>query len=473
MHYIQQIFKDLKIKNTFIHLRHEYESNPNHDTLLGIKQLLEHYHVKVDIYKNEDMNFENIEYPIVCSLKDGIRALTQKPEDPSALKDWNGIFLYCDVSHAREPHYLMNKIGIVFQYGLPWMALVALLVLLTFALWPLPGSTFSPLPLLLTLLNATGFYFSYRTVANECGESCSKVTESAGGKLFGLYSLGTVGMCYFTGLLVTLFVPAFASLIPWTVAIAALLPIWSISYQAFVVHSWCKNCLAVQAVLLLSLLCMLSFGTFVTPEWLYIPAYIALYVVLFFTFQIYYTLKKKGVVKDVTLTFQTMLKNPEIMKKMMETLPSVDTRNASNLLFGESEKGEVIFYVSPFCAHCHELITKLHQINSKGILQGYGIRIVLSTGNKYERMIAGDIINEYLTNGRDAGFKRLYEWFTRNTLRKRSKKERYYVNEALVEKELAMQEAWSKKAQFSSTPITILNGKILTAGLDALDILKV
>ena len=112
--------------------------------------------------------------------------------------------------------------------------------------------------LLLVLFNALGFYFSYRSAVGECAGSCSVVTESPAGKLFG-YSLSVIGVAYFgVSLLPTLFIPAWMHVWNWIAIVALLMPVWSIAHQAFVLHAWCKNCMVVQLMVILSAIVVMA-----------------------------------------------------------------------------------------------------------------------------------------------------------------------------------------------------------------------
>ena len=198
------ILKNLGIRHSFQYTRDLFLNQTGNRSLWGIKKLLEQYNVKTTAVKVESRSLESISYPFVYLGDDGFHALTRKPDNPEDFeKMWNGIALICDTSKAREPHYLLHRIRDGITVAIPWIVLTgALLLLVTHLICP-----FSLTQTLLAVLSIAGLYYSWKSAINECSGSCSIVTESPAGEVFG-YSLSVIGMAWFgTSILTTVLIP--------------------------------------------------------------------------------------------------------------------------------------------------------------------------------------------------------------------------------------------------------------------------
>lgn len=109
------------------------------------------------------------------------------------------------------------------------------------------------------LLQVQGFDQHNPMVRRVCGHGshggCTSILSSSAASFLGVLHWSDVGALYFTTLLLSLL--AFPSAAMWAavwLAIAAApYVVYSIAYQRFVAHSWCRLCLGVQLALLLNL----------------------------------------------------------------------------------------------------------------------------------------------------------------------------------------------------------------------------
>ena len=109
------------------------------------------------------------------------------------------------------------------------------------------------------LLQVQGFDQHNPLVRRVCGHGshggCTSILSSSAASFLGVLHWSDVGALYFSTLLLSLL--AFPSAAMWAavwLAIAAApYVVYSIAYQRFVAHSWCRLCLGVQLVLLLNL----------------------------------------------------------------------------------------------------------------------------------------------------------------------------------------------------------------------------
>lgn len=344
----------------------------------GCKQLLEHFGVEVTAVKYEVKSLEDLTYPFVYQSPEGLVAVTQPPKDPEAFcNEWDGYVLLCDASRAREPHYHWHKLNEVFVYHLKWIALSGAVLTLLYFLW----EAFSFSKLMLTLFNLLGLFFSYRSAVNECAGSCSVVTESAAGKLLG-YSLSVIGVAYFAvSLLPILFVPSWMPLWSWIAVAAVLMPLWSIYYQHFVLHAWCKNCLVVQLMVVLSSVVvgwngLTMDGIFRLQPLVALPS---LYLLAVYGLDIVF--KHYKIVKHppMDITVLRLMYQPQLRSEILRSGRPVDTSAVSGLWqLNPDGKHELLLAISLRCNYCKEQFFRIYKEIQKGGLKDYRIQVAIS-----------------------------------------------------------------------------------------------
>ena len=372
------ILNGLGIKWTYTYTSEVIRNQEKINSLWGIKKVLEHYGVKVTGVKSEGKSLRDMQYPFVCLGPEGFVVITKEMEDPQAFeKDWTGYALLCDVSQAKEPHYKWHKLRDKVSDSIP-KVLVAGLVL-TVALFIF--KPFSIWKTLLVLFNYLGLYFSYRSAVNECSGTCSVVTESPSSKIMG-YSLSVIGIAYFgISLIPTLFVPSWMPAWNWIAAAALIMPVWSISHQAFVLHAWCRNCLIVQLMVVLSALIVFIRGDF-SMESLSARSLVALptlYLLSAYLLKMAFELYK--IVKDPPMdkAILKLMHDPAVRKEILTMGDYVDTSAIPDLwVVNPDAENELFMALSLSCGHCKEEFSKIYRAYSRGELNDYRIKLVIS-----------------------------------------------------------------------------------------------
>ena len=375
---LYEILGSLGIKWTYSYATELIRNQEKVNTLWGVKKVLEHYGVKVTGVKSEARSLNDMEYPFVCLTAEGFVAITKPVEDPQEFeKDWNGYALLCDASQAQEPHYrwhrvkdsIIDSIPKVLIAGL--IATAALFILRPFSIWKT----------LLVILNSLGLYFSYRSAVNECSGTCSVVTESPSSKIMG-YSLSVIGIAYFgISLIPTLFVSSWMPAWNWIAAAALIMPVWSISHQAFVLHAWCRNCLMVALMVVLSALIVFFRGDFSVQQ-LSAQSLVALPTLYLLSAYLLKTVfDHYKIVKDPPLdsTILKLMHDPAIRKEILTKGDYVDTGAIPDLwVVNPDAKNELFMAMSLSCGHCREEFGKIYRAYSRGELNDYRIKLVIS-----------------------------------------------------------------------------------------------
>ena len=454
---LYEILGSLGIKWTYSYATELIRNQEKVNTLWGVKKVLEHYGVKVTGVKSEARSLNDMEYPFVCLTAKGFVAITKPVEDPQEFeKDWNGYALLCDASQAQEPHYrwhrvkdsIIDSIPKVLIAGL--IATAALFILRPFSIWKT----------LLVILNSLGLYFSYRSAVNECSGTCSVVTESPSSKIMG-YSLSVIGIAYFgISLIPTLFVPSWMPAWNWIAAAALIMPVWSISHQAFVLHAWCRNCLIVQLMVVLSALIVFIRGDF-SVESLSSRSLVALptlYLLSAYLLKMAFELYK--IVKDppIDKTILKLMYDPAIRKEILTKGDYVDTSAIPDLWVVNPEaENELFMALSLSCGHCKEEFSKIYRAYSRGELKDYRIKLVISQKPEDKKVI--DVLASVALHKNTArAFELLARWYDETDAKAFLRSEGNGLNMEGVSEILADMSSVVRPMNIKGLPYMLLNG---------------
>lgn len=454
---LYEILGSLGIKWTYSYATELIRNQEKVNTLWGVKKVLEHYGVKVTGVKSEARSLNDMEYPFVCLTAKGFVAITKPVEDPQEFeKDWNGYALLCDASQAQEPHYrwhrvkdsIIDSIPKVLIAGL--IATAALFILRPFSIWKT----------LLVILNSLGLYFSYRSAVNECSGTCSVVTESPSSKIMG-YSLSVIGIAYFgISLIPTLFVPSWMPAWNWIAAAALIMPVWSISHQAFVLHAWCRNCLIVQLMVVLSALIVFIRGDF-SVESLSSRSLVALptlYLLSAYLLKMAFELYK--IVKDppIDKTILKLMYDPAIRKEILTKGDYVDTSAIPDLwVINPEAENELFMALSLSCGHCKEEFSKIYRAYSRGELKDYRIKLVISQKPEDKKVI--DVLASVALHKNTArAFELLARWYDETDAKAFLRSEGNGLNMEGVSEILADMSSVVRPMNIKGLPYMLLNG---------------
>ena len=451
------ILGSLGIKWTYSYATELIRNQEKVNTLWGVKKVLEHYGVKVTGVKSEARSLNDMEYPFVCLTAEGFVAITKPVEDPQEFeKDWNGYALLCDASQAQEPHYrwhrvkdsIIDSIPKVLIAGL--IATAALFILRPFSIWKT----------LLVILNSLGLYFSYRSAVNECSGTCNVVTESPSSKILG-YSLSVIGIAYFgISLIPTLFVPSWMPAWNWIAAAALIMPVWSISHQAFVLHAWCRNCLWVQLMVVLSALIVFFRGDF-SIQSLSAQALVALPTLYLLSAYLLKTaFEHYKILQDppIDKTILKLMYDPAIRKEILTKGDYVDTSAIPDLwVINPEAENELFMALSLSCGHCKEEFSKIYRAYRRGELKDYRIKLVISQKSEDKKVI--DVLASVALHKNTArAFELLAKWYDETDAKAFLRSEGNGLNMEEVREILTDMSSVVRPMNIKGLPYMLLNG---------------
>lgn len=470
MHFFQQILNDLGVKYTVSYAKNLFESRSDANTLYGVKKMLEHFDISLTAIRMGDPL--EVTYPCVIQDQGWIRVL-RKASPETNLHSGAIVLLITDKGMAREPDLVKHRFQQLFRRGMPYLATLAALFLVACSfLFYGEGARFDVHKLILSLLNGAGIFFSWRTVTKECSGTCHEVLESSASKLFGIISLGVIGLAYFIGsLIIVLFIPALAPTLALISCAALVMPIWSISYQAFVVRAWCINCLGVQGVLLFTFVTEWGFHriSLGQMQWVtFLPA-IALYVLLFYITNRIYEMAQsmKSFPQNLVHNYNQMMKDPAIKESVIKQGTSFDTTGASTIVLSNTPAAEgeaaheLVLVISPFCSHCRDLFLKVNEMLDSNLLDAYRVAILFAN-EPAGLPISSSVIAEYQQHGAKAARILLEQWYHRTKIKSfRKRYARLETNRELVD-EITRQKTWLAQNKIVGAPVMLVDSHVVS-----------
>lgn len=282
-------------------------------TLFGLSRLLGEYHIESRGIRVADKSVvTRIPTPFIAQMRTGMAIVDSISGDKVSYRlrggsrersvsdfcdRWSGVALLAyPGADSSEPDYANHEFHLIAEKGKRWVLLACVLLLGVFGfIYAGFGHHLSQIFLLATDL--AGVYICWllmlksvnvrsRAADRVCGvlqeHGCDHVLEQKASTFFGIFGWAEVGLAYFS--VSTLLMFLFPELTHWLALVnGCCLPftVWSISYQKFVIKTWCTLCVTVQGLLWLQFFCYLFGGWWHDifplriPLFLMIAAYIA------------------------------------------------------------------------------------------------------------------------------------------------------------------------------------------------------
>ncbi|MCP4214472.1 MAG: hypothetical protein GY765_07430, partial [bacterium] len=262
-------------------------THPDYPSLLTISEVLFEWGVETEAVKGTISDLSDIDYPVIALLRDNRYVVLEGGSGNSVSivspgkgtvevpahqfqEMWSGIIIRVVQSNGpREKNSLLHRTDEVRQKLRRVSIIPGFLILLAVAfISSLPESP-KPQPLiLLGILKIAGLTTCAVMFATGSDKgnlfrricrfgktvNCRRVLESPGGSILGI-SMVDMGLVYFAGGFLALFLSLFAGQTEFCLVILSGLNIlalpytfFSLFYQAFVVRTWCLLCVFVQVL---------------------------------------------------------------------------------------------------------------------------------------------------------------------------------------------------------------------------------
>jgi len=187
-----------------------------------------------------------------------------------------------------------------------------------------------------------------------------------------------------------LFIPAWMHVWNWIAIVALLMPVWSIAHQAFVLHAWCKNCMVVQLMVILSAIVVMagdvcSWEAFTVQSLVALPSFYLLAVYLLDMAFEHYKIVQHPPMDGTVLQ---LMRNPVLREEILRSGKKVDASEVPDVwVMNPKGEEELFLAISLHCVHCKEQFFKLYKAMEKGELKKYCIRIAISPSPQDTKVI--------------------------------------------------------------------------------------
>lgn len=323
------------------------------------------------------------------------------------------------------------------------------------------------------------------SLLNSSGCTDSYKSKRAGPRLFGIFDLSIAGIAFFgVNLFAMLFSPQGLGLaVNIAVALALPLTLWSVAYQWSKRKAWCMLCLLVMGCVWISFAIMMGAGLY---QYIYLTisllgtivtvgaAYWLIMSVLRYISDYYEaaerTMKENASLRQIKFDSHIW---DSLLRDSTESYP-VKGEETSGIFFGDpnSEFPLVTIVGNPFCNPCGRMHSRLEPL----IEVGFRIQYFFTYFNTDLSPINKRIIETYLTQGEQATWELLTDWYTNG-----HPKQHPFANPPSQEipaetareisSELIRHDKWTASVGISATPTILIDGKPLPDGYSIEDLI--
>jgi len=499
MNVFEKILDVLKIRRTRAFSKQLYNRHPDKNNFLGLTDMFKTYQVDTICFKAPtSTKIDEFPLPLIAQYGSAFCVVLSVNEDDVTVfydgktrlianilfhKIWSGNTLcITDIHNASEPEYKSNFFKQTVIDLLCGSSLLFLLLNIIVSM----ASHFSLGIIALFGLNLVGLYLSFLSMKKDSAAknklctmisdgNCDAVLNSSAAKLFGLFSLGQIGLSYFISNLVILtFFPSLLPLLALINCTALIMPVWSLVYQKIIAKSWCPVCVLIQIVVVLTFLVQILFANprIQNIEWLstfhtssiFLFVFLMVYVVV----RLFNDAQKYDNSQSELLWYKSDLK---VFQQMLSEQTWYDTSNASSLRSDyESNAHELTIIMNPFCGPCKLLHSKIESLFAKYISNKYALRFIFTAFSEEKEKIIIAFIGYYFEFGFDKTYNLIINWFEKEDVKKMHGYYHRYKNEQRVIEELERQKMWLDHNKITATPKVLFDGYALPVDYNIMDI---
>lgn len=267
---------------------------------------------------------------------------------------------------------------------------------------------------------------------------CDAVTNSKASKVFGIITWADVGIVYFVGGLITLFIFSFTSSLNAfsAIAIAALpYPVFSIFYQRLRIRKWCPLCLSVQVIIILESFMALNILNinelnFISFFQIFI-IFILVFLVELLLKLLYISDKEKEQLKLDTLKIK---RDSEVFLYKLKRGKRIDILNTNQaLVFGDIQSKVLIsIFLSFHCTACAKLFNSVFSVIERNFK--LKIQLVFSPpGDEISTTLLKIIIGFNKSGQNKIALELLKSWYNAEKKAKTSLLKSYNINSTQVD----------------------------------------
>lgn len=489
---VDRLLKNQGIKISTNLLHQKLSEHPYFPSLLSISDVLTEIGIPSNAYKTDlddlKQNFETavlipmqIEQGLFCILdkiQDGnFRVITEKGEvkwfaEEDFIKAWSsGVLL--DVEHPAVPIASVKTDPKVYP-GYLKSLLAICWAILTFYVLQSRLSDLNLQQVTLVMLNLSGTFVSWLLILQQLNknnvlvqqlcqskthEGCNSVLNNNTAMITTWFSMAEAGFVYFAGMtLLTLFSNTYSSLY-LLLFCAPAFSLYAIYLQAFIIKQWCRLCMAVHTIVILSFLIAVynywggiplfpTFGelsVFILPGllWLFLKPYI---------------IQLKDI-KHFKSEFTKLKYNPDIFLALITQKSRINIPQSLKVftLGNRAAEHELTFVSNPYCGPC----AKAHEIIDEWLKQDVNFKINIIFIHSTDKNDRQRVFVQHIAKISDQEiFKEvIHAWFSSPGTKDISKwAEEYDLQNNELPYDEAHLQLWVNLAAIAATPTFFING---------------
>jgi protein-disulfide isomerase/uncharacterized membrane protein len=494
----------ISIKISPGYLRMRLESHPDYPSIIAVQDTLGELGVECNAYKTNKEEVIKAGKPFLAHLNIDEGYIYYFPDMTTAqnkMKDfdkyWSGIVMLAEraKSNGNAEHdkiFKKEKQQKIFAL----IAMVAVISGLFAAAWR--SNTIEGLLFMIT--NSVGLYFSWLITQKEFGISntvsdkicsmakhsrCESVLFSKGAKLFSWLTWGDIGIVYFSGSLLYIFISQLVSRQVTSqfyclLCLGTLLfPFYSLYYQWEVVKQWCMLCLLVLVALMANaLISVMSLSLPVVSgiQFIYsLGAFMIIFIALLAIWQLIKSLYAKSLLSlENNIGAARLKRNPEIFKALLQkeeaSINNIPRWDEAVQFGNPAAQHQLVIACNPYCGPCaksHQAIEQLYEKYPQRL--SVAIRFALySNDDRDSKVVAA---KEIIKAAKAKPFDAIKDWYNLFDLGKF--KEIHKTNGTDVGSVIEKHIRWSKEAGIKGTPTFFLNGRKIPDLYNSLELVEV
>lgn len=421
------------------------------------------------------------------------KAVTTSQEE--FLKNWTGIYLIAEPGkHSGEKEYEKNKRKSLINALIPASLFALLTALSFFSIYNIVNHNDSN-----RVTNITGVYFQYfilltgvvvtslllwyeidktnpllqKVCTGIAKGNCNAILTGKQAKIFSWLSWSEMGFFYFAGgLLVLLFagsdVTNTISLLGWLNVLALPYTVFSVYYQWRVAKQWCVLCLAVQALLVLGSINVIT-NNYLTSFSALPISFLAKNVLLYLLPVLFWNVVKPYILhlqeaKNTKREYLRIKFNTEIFSTLLKKQKhlSVATEGLGINLGNPNATNTLIKVCNPYCDPCAKAHPKIDKLLEE--IPNLKVKIIFTTPNEPEQRAYKPVshllaINEQSNNEGNIKLA-LDDWYLPDKKDYQLFAAKYPMNGELLTQgdKMEAMDKWSNKMEVSFTPTIFING---------------
>ncbi len=420
---------------------------------------------------------------------------TEDKED--FLKKWDGVYLVAEpTKHSGETNFELNRRKSFFTTLIPISLFAALIILSLLFLNKIAGITdfsqsfntiaiYLQYVILMSGVFVTSLLLWYEMDKNNpvlqkvctgiAKGNCNAILTGKQAKVFNWLSWSEVGFFYFTGGILVLLsalaqnnVTNSIALLGWLNILALPYTVFSIYYQWSVAKQWCVLCLAVQALLILGGINVITnsflfpFPNLSLPFLLRVVLLCLMPVLFWYAIKPYLLLLQEA--KNTKHEYLRIKFNAEIFETLLKKQKVISTSpDGIGIDLGNpSAKNSLIKVCNPYCGPCSKAHPKIEKLLEENV--NLKAKIIFNTPNnkdnplvkpvKHLLAIAENNNNETITK------KALDDWYMAETKDYELFAAKYPMNGELLKQDdkIEAMDKWCNAMKISFTPTIFING---------------